>query len=52
MAGMTNLDTKAEAAPALQARRLSGLRRASLSALVMLCYAIALYLVCAPAQRS
>lgn len=36
MADMTNLDTKAEAAPALQARRLSGLRRASLGALVML----------------
>jgi hypothetical protein len=35
MAGMTNLDTK-EAAPALQARRLTGLRRASLGALVML----------------
>lgn len=36
MAGMTNLDTKAGVAPALQARRLSGLRRASLGALVML----------------
>ena len=36
MAGMTNLDTRAGAAPALQARRLSGLRRASLGALVML----------------
>jgi hypothetical protein len=36
MAGMTNLDTEAGAAPALQARRLSGLQRASLGALVML----------------
>jgi hypothetical protein len=36
MAGLTNLDTRAGAAPALQARRLSGLRRASLGALVML----------------
>jgi hypothetical protein len=35
MAGTTNLDT-AEGAPALEARRLSGLRRASLGALVML----------------
>jgi hypothetical protein len=33
---MTNLDAKAAAAPALAARRLSGLRRASLGALVML----------------
>ena len=36
MAGITSLDTKAGAAPALQAQRLSGLRRASLGALVML----------------
>jgi len=35
-AGMTNLDTKTQAAPARQAQRLSGLRRASLGALVML----------------
>jgi hypothetical protein len=33
---MSNLDAKAQAAPALQARQLSGLRRASLGALVML----------------
>ena len=33
---MTNLDTEAQAAPARQARQLSGLRRASLGALVML----------------
>lgn len=36
MAGMTSLDTKAENAAAVQARRLSGLRRSSLGALVML----------------
>jgi hypothetical protein len=36
MAGMTNLDTKSQTAAGLRARRLSGLRRASLGALVML----------------
>ena len=36
MAGVSGVDTSAGAAPALQSRRLSGLRRASLGALVML----------------
>jgi hypothetical protein len=36
MAGMANLGTTAQAAPARQERQLSGLRRASLGALVML----------------